>query len=336
MQKNHIEELVLRRAINWDDLRFFLVAAETGSLNQAAARLGVTQPTLSRRIDNLEYALNARLFQRQTNGISLTDAGDMVLTFASEMQTAANNIGRMVSGSDESLSGNVKLYSPDGLAGYWLTPRLRDFQRANPELTIEMINSMFTAFDPETQVDIAIQLEEAKHIDAVAYPLGTIHYCFYASREYLQTYGTPMTLQDLLSHRIIDHQNYRFQKEGWDRELSALRELCNIVFQTNCSASMYHAVRDGLGIGALPTYVTAFDKDIVPLDMELRASAKFWAVFHRDIGKMVRVRAVIDWLKSTFDVNENPWFRNEFIHPVELRRMIEERKEAGDEAQLVG
>ncbi len=336
MQKNTMEDLILRRAINWDDLRYFLVAAEAGSLNQAAARLGVTQPTLSRRIDNLEYCLGSRLFQRQPNGIALTTSGELILRHVMTMQSAAADIGRLAAGRDESKAGTVKLYSPDGLAAYWLTPRLRDFQRANPEIVVELINAMFTNFDPDLQVDIAVQFDEAKHVDAIAYPLGTLHYCFYASREYLQTYGTPTTIQELLSHRIVDHTNYRYQKDGWDKELSALRELCNIVFQTNCSTSLVNAIQDGLGIGALPTYFTALHEDLVPLDLELKASVKFWAVFHRDIGKTVRVRAVIDWLKATFEDNQNPWFKSEFIHPHELREMLDASRLKKDEAQLVG
>jgi DNA-binding transcriptional LysR family regulator len=326
MQKNEIEELILRRTVNWDDLRYFIVAADTGSLNQAATRLGVTQPTLSRRIDNLEYSLGAKLFQRQPNGIALTAAGTKVLKYATAMQTAANDIGRLVAGSDESKSGSVKLYSPDGLAAYWLTPGLRDFQRANPKLTIELINAMFTAFDPDQQIDVAVQFDESKHIDAIAYPLGNLHYCFYASREYLQTYGTPKTLQDLLSHRVVTHENYRYQKHSWDREIEALKELCNIVLQTNCSASLVNAIRDGLGIGALPTYFAGLDVDVVPLQLELKASVKFWAVFHRDVGKTARVRAVIDWLKTRFDANRYPWFADEFIHPHELAEMMKSRQ----------
>lgn len=127
MQKNEIEDLILRRTVNWDDLRYFIVAADTGSLNQAASRLGVTQPTLSRRIDNLEYSLGAKLFQRQPNGIMLTAAGAKVLKYAMSMQNAANDIGRMVAGSDDAKSGSVKLYSPDGLAAYWLTPGCANF-----------------------------------------------------------------------------------------------------------------------------------------------------------------------------------------------------------------
>lgn len=165
---------------------------------------------------------------------------------------------------------------------------------------------MFTAFDPDQQIDVAIQFDRSKHIDAIAYPLGNLHYCLYASREYLQTYGTPKTLQDLLSHRIVTHENYRFQKHSWDREIEALKELCTIVLQTNCSASLVNAIRDGLGIGALPTYFAGLDTEVVPLQLELKASVKFWAVFHRDIGRTARVRAVIDWLKTRFDAERFP------------------------------
>src|SRR5215469_15171626 len=63
------------RKLDWNDVRTFLAVAESGSLNAAARVLGMTQPTISRRMEDLEYRLSARLFDRSSRGVTLTDAG---------------------------------------------------------------------------------------------------------------------------------------------------------------------------------------------------------------------------------------------------------------------
>ena len=81
--------------MNWDDLRFFLAAAETGSLSAAAKRLRSNQPTVGRRIDALEAALGLKLFQRHKKGLALTQEGALILEQSRSIQSAALNIQRL-------------------------------------------------------------------------------------------------------------------------------------------------------------------------------------------------------------------------------------------------
>src|SRR5580698_8364406 len=99
----------LWRRLDWNDVRIFLAVAESGSLNAAARSLGMTQPTISRRMEDLEYRLGARLFSRSPRGVSLTDAGLSVRTLASSMARFGGAIMREVAGRDRVDAGRVRV-----------------------------------------------------------------------------------------------------------------------------------------------------------------------------------------------------------------------------------
>src|SRR5579871_6156203 len=128
----------LWRRLDWNDVRIFLAVAESGSLNSAARSLGMTQPTISRRMEDLEYRLGARLLSRSSRGIELTDAGAAVRDLAANMARLGGTIMREVAGRDRTVGGRVRLAAPDGLASFILMPRLAEFQRTHPEIHLSV------------------------------------------------------------------------------------------------------------------------------------------------------------------------------------------------------
>ena len=94
--------------IDWDDLRYFLAAAESGSLSAAAKLLHSNQPTVGRHIDALEAALGLKLFQRHKKGLTLTHECAWVLEQSQLMQSGVQNIQRMIEGDYQQLQGSVR------------------------------------------------------------------------------------------------------------------------------------------------------------------------------------------------------------------------------------
>ena len=122
---------------SWDDFRFFLATSSAGSFSKAASELGVTQPTISRRIENLEHRLGVRLFDRLPNGVALTTEGESILDAARHIESTVLEIQRNVHGSDKRMEGTVRISVTDGLATYWLTPQLGKLQERHPGIAIE-------------------------------------------------------------------------------------------------------------------------------------------------------------------------------------------------------
>lgn len=100
---------------DWDDIKIFVAAAQTGSFGAAARRLRTTQPTVTRRIEDLEQRLGTRLFDRGLRGVSLTRAGEMVYDRALTMQRASREIERLSLDHDSPDSGDVTVAAPEGL-----------------------------------------------------------------------------------------------------------------------------------------------------------------------------------------------------------------------------
>ena len=122
---------------SWDDFRFFLATSKAGSFSKAASEMGVTQPTISRRVENLEHRLGVRLFDRLPNGVALTAKGESILDAALHIENTVLEIQRNVHGADKRMEGAVRISVTDGLATYWMTPRLLAFQEKNPGIGIE-------------------------------------------------------------------------------------------------------------------------------------------------------------------------------------------------------
>jgi hypothetical protein len=92
-----------------------------------------------------------------------------------------------------------------------------------------------------------------------------------------------------------------------------------LVMKTNVSSANYWAVANGAGVGVFPTYACALGGNIIPLEVELNRPFDIWLSYHAGSGRIPRIRRMIDWLVEAFNPSKFPWFKDEFIHPNELK-----------------
>ncbi|MBS0384331.1 MAG: LysR family transcriptional regulator, partial [Proteobacteria bacterium] len=217
--------VISQQRVDWADLRVFLAVAETGSFSGAARVLGLTQPTVSRRLDDLEGRLKVQLISRGLQGATVTEAGALIRDHVLTMERSAQAIERLALGMDNRDEGRVKLAAPDGLAAFWLAPRLAEFQQKNPKIAISLDSGLWPAEGLRADVDLSLQFEEDKHLDNVVTRLATYHYVLFASPDYLKTYGKPRTLAEVADHRVIYHVAQTRQSEAWHPKASALKTM---------------------------------------------------------------------------------------------------------------
>jgi len=311
----------LWRRLDWNDVRIFLAVAETGSLNAAARILGMTQPTISRRMEDLEYRLGARLFERSSRGVTMTVAGDRVRDLASSMAHFGDSIVRSVGGSDKSLSGRVRVAAPDGLAGFILMPQLATFQMANPEIDLAIDCGLWHESPLEGETDLTLTMSETCPADMVSVPIATLHYALFASSDYLKLYGTPTSMADAATHRWVRHPSHKEQLNTWSPKAIALGELAGQHFASNSSATTLMAIKHGAGVGSMPTFVLDFEPSLVMLDLGATSHPVLYLRYRRASENQGRVRRVREWITSVFDAADRPWFREEFIHPRDFARL---------------
>jgi DNA-binding transcriptional LysR family regulator len=143
---------------NWDLFRLFSVVARTGSVNRAAHELGMSQPTLSRRLKELERCVAAPLFFRASSGVKLTQegedlqrsAGDMMLAFESFQRDLRSRVGQR--------SSVVRISATEGMTKHWLLPRVKELRRRNSRIYLEIISTVNQQSVATSDLDYVIRM----------------------------------------------------------------------------------------------------------------------------------------------------------------------------------
>jgi DNA-binding transcriptional LysR family regulator len=307
-----------RNKFDWEDLQIFHAVATTGSMSAAAAALGCQQPTVSKRMRQLEARLGAILIERRAGGIALTPAGETALEYARTMQRSAQQLESRVSGQDRAAEGEVTLRVPDGLATYWLARHLPRFMQINPAIHLNVTNGPGGAGQSRA-ADLGITFVPEKKMDVHARALGSMHFMPVASREFINTYGAPSSAHDALNLRFLKLRQYNRDLELWGHRAAAVDAYINYAFETDVSSVLFETLRQGGGIAMVPTYLIALHStELVVLDYDFQQDVRFWLKYSPENQHIGRIKCVGDWIEEVFDNSKNPWFRNEFCHPREF------------------
>jgi DNA-binding transcriptional LysR family regulator len=306
---------------SWEDLRAFLLCTRHQSFKSAADVMELPAMTLTRRIEKLEEQLGFKLFLRHASELSLSDEGRALLFDVEQMERLGSNIFRRASASME-IAGPVSVAVTEGPGNFWILPRLIDFQKTHRKITIDLRCAVEQADVPRLEADISIQLERPKHPDLIVSKLGRLHIYAFASEQYRDAHGLPKSVFDLKSHRIVRQSGVQLDDTGWARILG-LESLEGIVgISTNSSVAVLYAVEKAAGIGFLPTSAIALGAPLVAIDLGITYHMDLWLSHHKQFRNSDRHMIVVDWLKGIFDPRVYACFRDEFIHPDDLKPLM--------------
>lgn len=303
-----------RELVDWSDLRTFYVVATAGSMNAAAELLGVGQSAISKRLGSLELRLGARLLERSPTGIELTEAGIEALDHVATMMRASQSLENQLKGLETRTEGEVKVWSNDGVLTYWLAPGVPTFLAENPGLKLSLLTDRYLPKAGPGYADVVVSYEQPQAAELISFPLATVHYCAFASRDYISTYGAPIGPLDVGGHRLLNHSLYA-EQPGWREKTSQIASLVEPSITTDCSSAMLAACASGAGIAVMPSYAAQLDLRLTTLPIPPMASVRLWLSYNETARRVPRIRAVVDWMRDVFDRRRNPWFREEFIPP---------------------
>lgn len=310
--------------LDWDSLRVFRVVAELSSMSAAAARLGESPPTVSRKIDDLELTLGANVFVRSTRGVELTDIGKQVLRHVHTMADAAESLKNAASDQSEPVSGSITISTGDGLGPYWIAPRLFEFHRLHPKIQVKMLVSEQPADVDTDEADIAISFSEVRQAGVIAHRLGVQHYVGFASKAYLEEFGKPESIYEYYKHRCILHTSYVNQVERWAPKMSEFRKIVDFAFITNSGTAIAESCARGGGVGILPSFMSVLDPRLVALELPEVAPVRFWITYTERVRRLPQGKLIIDWLRQLFEAPEALWFAEEFVHPRDYAAKVRE------------
>ncbi len=314
MTGKELSDRPARDVVDWSDLRTFYAVATAGSMNAAADQLGVTQSAVSKRLGQLEARLGARLLERSSTGIQLTQAGVEALDHVTTMVRASQSLEYTLRGLETKKEGEVKIWANDGVLAFCIAPNVSSFLAENPGLRLTMLSDRYLPKSGQGYADVVISFDQPKQSDVVSFPVATFHYCAFASQDYVATYGAPAGVLDVGQHRVLNHTLYA-ENPGWKDKTAQIAALVEPTVLTDCSASLLHATAAGAGIAVMPSYASRLDPRLVALPIPPMASVKVWLAFHESARRTPRVRAVVSWVRQVFDRRRNPWFREEYVPP---------------------
>jgi DNA-binding transcriptional LysR family regulator len=314
------QKAALGSLTDWDAARVFLEVVRCGSFRSAAERLELSINVVRRRIDDFERQIGATLFTRDVHGTRLTDEGALVVSAVERMEAASFDLLRAGNSVAHTLSGEVRVAVTEGLGTFWLAPRLVEFQQSFPSILVDLHCAMRSADVSRHEADVAIHLSRPAALDVKLVRLGRMHLMCFASRKYIETYGSPRTADELVKHRLVMQvADQTAAKETFENWFPGYSQQDLLVMKTNVSSANYWAVAHGAGIGVFPTYACALGGEIIPLEIELRRPFDIWLSYHPGNGRIPRVRHMIDWLVEAFNPAKFPWFKDEFVHPSEFK-----------------
>ncbi|WP_316860024.1 LysR family transcriptional regulator [uncultured Cohaesibacter sp.] len=281
--------------MNWDDVRVFLAVARAGQILQAARRLGVNHATVARRLSALETALQTKLLERRTTGCELTAEGEAFLLAAERMETEMLNARATIGETDIEVSGEVRIGAPDGFGVAFLAPRLSPLLDQFPALKVQLVPVPRSFSLDRREADIVITVDRPTQGRLVVRKLVDYALGFYMSRDYAEQHGIPEKREELAKHRLIGFVEDLIYSPSLDYG-SEMMGVHHSQFECASALGQTEAVRAGLGIGILHSFIAREDDDFIEILPEYRIKRAYWAVYHESTRQLGRIKAVSDFV----------------------------------------
>jgi len=282
---------------DWNDLKYFLELARQGRLAPAAKRLHVDHSTVGRRIVELEKALNTKLFDRTLTGFVLSEAGHRLLASAESIEVKTIAIAENA-GQPTALSGAVRLATMEGLASFYLAPRLVEFYESHPGITVELITSTQLLNLTKREADLSLSFVRPTGSRLIVRQIGHVDLRLYGAPSYLGEHGVPQSLADLSNHRFVAYIEDLVQiaEVLWLHD--AIQDP-HIAFRSTSMISQHNAAAAGMGLVMSPSFLAACDSRLRPLQIKgLSVKRELWLSTHEDLRDMARVKALMDFIKK--------------------------------------
>jgi DNA-binding transcriptional LysR family regulator len=283
--------------LDWNDLRYFLAVARSGSTRAAGRELRINQTTVARRITALEQGLKLTLFDRRQAGYTLTPDGEDLMTHAEAVEAAAERFGQQAELRTRDATGIVRITTEEIFSVTLLAPMLRDLHQQHPEIMIELDSSRAIRDLAAGEADIALRSTSREQAaGVVGRRICVDDWTLYCSREYAERCGVPETLEDLRNHAIIGGGggNLWHHYRAWLRELGLEEQ---VVMHHATSTGLLSGVRSGFGIAVLPCIVADAEPDLIRCKPPRKDHARsFWLLTHDRVRRSPRVRTVVDFL----------------------------------------
>ena len=289
--------------MDWDKLKIFHAVAEAGSFTSATINLNLSQSAISRQIQALEQDLKVQLFERHARGLTLTQHGEYVFKTAHEVISKLKEVETTLIDQKSKPSGKITITTVRSFGTHWLTPRIQEFMKLNPEIEVELIFDDKELDLSTRQADIGIFMRRPKQLNYIQRKLMDINYHIYGSNKYLEQYGIPKTVNDLNKHRFISFGKGApspVYNPDWALKIGIKdNKKRKSIMKVNSVMGLLLAVESGVGLAALPDYLVFQSKNLLKVLPKCEGpitEAHF--VYPQSLKNVARVQAFRNFLYS--------------------------------------
>ncbi len=287
--------------IDWTDVPIIMAIARTGSLSRAATRLGVSQPTLSRRLEACETKIGVPLFLRSPRGVAPTSFGRTLVTYAEHANSSILSAQAALVAPQAEPSGKVSVTASEWLCQAVLPSMMAALTRAYPQLHIQLVADASLHNLPRGDSDIALRPIRFSQNTVYQTAIATVSFGLYASPSYLAEHGTPSCASTFTGHRIL-HLVARGRTVVADTVwLRRLARGADVVATCNGRLMLAECARAHQGIVCLPRYLGERYGDLRLIQTEQEPpSRKLWLGTSKSARRFDRVKVVRDYLCEKF------------------------------------
>jgi DNA-binding transcriptional LysR family regulator len=289
--------------MDWDKLRVFHAVADVGSLTHAGETLNLSQSAVSRQIRGLEEEVGSTLFHRHARGLLLTEQGELLFLATREMARQLETATARIKDTKDDVYGELRVTSTIGFGTLWLAPRLEKLFDSYPELNIDLNLTESVLNLPMREADVAIRMREPSQADLIRRKLMTVTMRFYASKDYIARHGAPQTAEDIRKHRLIGHSPGAPQVSAGAAFIAPFLEADHRAHMTvNNYFGLMKAAQSGLGVAALPDYVTRDQEMLVNVAPDLCSDPiNTYFVYPTELRRSKRVAVFRDFLLTELE-----------------------------------
>lgn len=284
--------------MDWDDARYVLALARSGSVRGAGSALGVSHSTVARRVEALEERLCVRLFDRNRDGFLVTDAGREMVQAAERVEREMAALERTLMGQDEKLAGPVHLTCCDEFVSGMLIGDLRKLCDRHPDIELR-ISTDSRPFDlSKREADLAVRIlavgsSPPEHL--IGRKLGPIMVANYVGREHVAQFDPEVEGSE---PRWIGFEERRLTTQ--QIAASSYPDLAPWGWFSSVG-TLIQATAAGFGIAMLPTYAADTEPGIRRLtNADLRHLADIWLLCHPDLRDNARLMATRSCVVEAF------------------------------------
>lgn len=276
--------------MDWENIKYFLTLARSGTLTEAARRMDVQHSTISRRIARLEAAQGEQLFIRTQDGWRLSSAGRQLLSRAEAVERAV--LAMAPRPLEDPVSGTVRVGVTEGYGSFLIPPVIRTLAAAHPELEVELIVEPRVIRLPRNEADILINIDRPERGPYLIQKLMDYGLGLYAAPDYLDRTGRPRSPADLPRHSFVSYLPNIGPARGVP-SISAVPQAAQARMRSSSLNVQIALARAGVGIALLPDFSVAPPDGLeAVLPGEVRVWRSYWISAATEMRTVPRIRHV--------------------------------------------